>query len=72
MNYDVESNIISWEISKDEISHALELGNFIIHLSSSGKPILVEILEGSKFVGQIDKIKGLKDLGELKKTITTS
>jgi hypothetical protein len=57
MHYDNEANIISWEISKGEISHAREFGNFIIHLSPVGKPILVEILEASKFVGQLDKIK---------------
>ncbi|MFA4941488.1 MAG: hypothetical protein WC582_02735 [Patescibacteria group bacterium] len=57
MEYDNEANIISWEIAKGEISHAREFGNFIIHLSPAGKPILVEILEASKFVGQLDKIK---------------
>lgn len=57
MIYDPEANIICFEIAKGEISHAREFGNFIIHLSKSGKPILVEILDASKFVGQIDKLK---------------
>ena len=57
MQYDAETNILSWEIAKDPIDHALELGNFIIHLSKGKKPVLIEILNASKFVGQMDKIK---------------
>jgi hypothetical protein len=57
MQYDQETNILSWEITKDPIDHAIELGNFIIHLSKGKKPVLIEILNASKFVGQMDKIK---------------
>jgi len=57
MQYDIEANLISWEITKDPIVSSLELGNFIIHLSKAKKPVLIEILNASKFVGQIDKIK---------------
>ena len=57
MEYDNETNLISWEITGGKIDHAREFGNFIIHLSSSGKPILVEILDASKFVGQVSKLK---------------
>jgi uncharacterized protein YuzE len=62
MFYDPEANIICWEIAQGEINHAREFGNFIIHLSSSGKPILVEILEASKFIGQFNKLKPIPDL----------
>ncbi|MFA5360204.1 MAG: DUF2283 domain-containing protein [Patescibacteria group bacterium] len=57
MQYDIEANIISWEITKDPIKSAIELGNFIIHLSKAKKPVLIEILNASKFVGQMDKVK---------------
>lgn len=57
MQYDLEANLISWEITKDPIDHAIELGNFIIHLSKAKKPVLIEILNASKFVGQMDKVK---------------
>ena len=57
MQYDIEANIMSWEIAKDPIDHCLELGNFIIHLSKAKKPVLIEILNASKFVGQMDKVK---------------
>jgi len=61
MQYDIEANLISWEITKDPIDHCLELGNFIIHLSKAKKPVLIEILNASKFVGQMDKIKDIKN-----------
>ncbi|MFH1225687.1 MAG: DUF2283 domain-containing protein [bacterium] len=57
MQYDAEANILSWELTKDQIDHAIELGNFIVHLSKTKKPVLIEILNASKFVGQMDKIK---------------
>ena len=62
MLYDPEANIISWEIGKGKITHTSEFGNFIIHLSVAKKPILIEILDASKFIGQFDKIKNIKDL----------
>jgi len=66
MLYDIDANILSWELSRGAISHTREFGNFIIHVSKNGTPVLVEILNASKFVGQIDKLKGLKELKEIK------
>lgn len=57
MKYDIESNLLSWEIAKGQMSQAVDFGNFIIHLSNSGKPLLIEILNASKYKGQFDKIK---------------
>lgn len=48
------------ELGKGKISHAREFGNFIVHLSPAGKPVLIEILDASKFktkLGQVDVIK---------------
>ena len=67
MHYDPEANLISWELTKGQISHAVELGNFIIHLSPANTPILIEILNASKFIGQFDRIK----LEEFKKQIAS-
>ena len=62
MIYDPEANVLCWEIAKGKIDHVREIGNFIIHLSKAGKPILLEILDASKFIGQFDKLKNLKDI----------
>ena len=62
MHYDIESNILSWEIAQGKIDHVKEFGNFLIHLSANNKPILIEILDASKFKGEISKGKKLKEL----------
>ncbi|OGF26407.1 hypothetical protein A2331_05735 [Candidatus Falkowbacteria bacterium RIFOXYB2_FULL_34_18] len=62
MLYDAESNILNWEVSRGQIDHTIELGNFIIHVSKAKKPILIEILEASKFIGQFDKLKNIKQI----------
>lgn len=72
MIYDSESNILSWEVARGEITHAREFGGFIIHLSAANKPILIEILDASKFIGQFDKIKGLKNMREIKNVAATN
>ena len=57
MHYDTESNIISLEISKGKIDHVREVGNFLIHVAKNEKPILIEILDASKLVKQLNKFK---------------
>ncbi|MFH1822269.1 MAG: DUF2283 domain-containing protein [Patescibacteria group bacterium] len=61
MIYDPEANILCLEVSRGEITHVREFANFIIHVSKTEKPILIEILDASKFIGQIDKVK-VKDI----------
>ncbi len=68
MIFDPEANIICWEIAKGKISHTREFGNFIIHLTKAGKPVLIEILDAANIIGQFDKIKNIKDL---KKALST-
>lgn len=65
MIYDPETNILSWEITKRPISHAVEFGNFIIHLSKSRQPILIEILDATKFIGQLGKIHDVKQIEDM-------
>jgi len=67
MTYDPESNLISIEVAKGKIDHAREFGNFIIHMTKAGKPLLIEILDASKFVGQFDKLNNIKSIKELTK-----
>lgn len=69
MYYDPEANIISIELAGGQISNAREFGDFIIHTSPSGKPILIEILNADKFVGQFEKINELKNIKKLKEEI---
>jgi hypothetical protein len=65
MIYDPEANILSWEVGKGKIVYAREFGNMIIHLSKSGRPIMIEMLDASKFKGQFDKIKEVGDIPQV-------
>lgn len=65
MLYDPESNLLSIELAKGEISHAKDYGNFIIHLSKNNTPLLVEILDASKFMGQFEGLKNIKDIKKI-------
>lgn len=64
MHYDLEANIVSWEISKGKIYRVKEIGNFIVHLSQAGKPILIEILDASKFKTKLNKIETIQQISE--------
>ncbi|MCX6799913.1 MAG: DUF2283 domain-containing protein [Candidatus Falkowbacteria bacterium] len=57
MDYDIESNIAAFELTKGTITHALEFGNFIVHLSKNNTPVLIEILDASKFKTKLSEIK---------------
>ena len=68
MNYDLESNIMSLElIKKGKINHAIKFGNFVIHLSKTNTPILIEILDASKITKHFDKVKSLPALKKVMK-----
>ena len=61
MEYDIESNILSIQISDGKINHVKEFGDFIIHLSKGNKPLLIEILEASRFIGKFILDKNIKN-----------
>jgi len=69
MNYDPEANILSWELGKGKIKQTKEFGNFLLHLGANNKPILIEVLDASRFKSQSLKIP---DKGEVKKAISTN
>ncbi len=56
MFHDPESNLISIEIASGKITACIELGNFLIHVDKNKKPLLIEILDGGKFMAEIKKI----------------
>ena len=64
MKYDIDANIISWEISKGKITHTIELGSIIVHLSPAKKPVLIEILNASNFKTKLSDLKTIKQISE--------
>lgn len=65
MLYDTESNILSIEITQDDIVDTKEFGNLLVHIGKLGQPVLVEILDASKLVGKKEKLPSLGQLQNL-------
>ena len=44
MTYEPESDVLSWETSKQPIDYAEEFDNVVVHFSKKNKLVLMEIL----------------------------
>ena len=56
INYEPEADVLSIESSPAPIDYAKEVGNVVVHFTRNNQPVLLEILEASKF---LDKSKNL-------------
>lgn len=60
VKYDAKEDILMYEIAKDPIDYAEEMDSIIVHFTEDGKPVLLEILDASKFLAKtIRAAKGL-------------
>lgn len=50
IKYEPEADVLWWETSKGKIDHAEELGNMVVHFDKKNTPVMVEILEATKFL----------------------
>lgn len=48
VSYEAEADVLRWEISKDKIDYATEVGNLVVHYSKKHVPVYIEVLEASK------------------------
>ena len=64
MNFDLEANLLSWEIGKGKIAHVIEMGNFLVHVSPAGKPVLIEILNASNFKTKLSRLETIRQISE--------
>jgi len=58
VNYSSKEDILMYEVSDEPIDHAEEMDSVIVHFAKSGKPVLLEILDASKFLAQTMKATG--------------
>lgn len=65
MLYDPDSNILSIELSKDDIVDTKEIGNLLIHVGKLGQPVLIEILDASKLITKKEKLPSMVQLKNL-------
>ena len=56
VRYDREVDILTIELSDEDIDYAEEAGPIIIHFSKENKPVLIEILDASEFLAELTKI----------------
>ena len=52
ISYEPEADILMWEIAHQPIDSAREIGNVVIHFTKNNIPVLIEILEASKFLAR--------------------
>jgi len=61
ISYEPEADVLMWEISNQPIDFAKEIGNIVVHFSKKNIPVLVEILEASRFLAKVkDLVKRRK------------
>ena len=47
-----EADVLTWEITDKPIDFAKEVGNVIVHFTKNNMPVLIEVLEASKFLAK--------------------
>jgi hypothetical protein len=66
IRYELEADVLSWEITGQPIDYAKEVGNLVVHFTKHNMPVLVEILEASKFLTKVQKVFKLGAVTERK------
>jgi hypothetical protein len=56
VTYEPEADILSWEITKDPIEYAEEVGNMIVHFSKKHIPVFVEVLNAKSFLTKTNRM----------------
>ena len=50
ISYEPEADVLMWEITNQPIDYAKEIGDVVVHFTKDNTPVLIEILEASKFL----------------------
>lgn len=65
LKYSNEDDVLMIELNKEPIDYAEQKGDFIVHFSPKREAVLIEILDATRFLKDINKklpIKVKKDL----------
>ncbi len=52
VKYSADEDILLYEVSQEPIDYAEETGSVIVHFTKEGKPVLLEIMDASKFLAE--------------------
>ena len=60
--YYEDADLISWRLSNKSYEHASRSGDFVVHFSKDDEPVLIEILNASKFLKETSQLfpKGIQ------------
>ncbi len=58
VKYSTKEDILMYEVSDEPIDYAEEMDSVIVHFTRSGRPVLLEILDASRFLAQTIKATG--------------
>ena len=50
LTYSKDVDALLIELSSEPVDHASESGQFVVHCSKSGEPVILEILDAKEFV----------------------
>ena len=56
ISYEPEADVLTWEITDKPIDFAKEIGNVVVHFTKNNIPVLIEILEASKFLSKAENL----------------
>jgi len=63
ISYEPEADILMWEIVDKPIDYAKEIGDVVVHFTKNNVPVIIEILEASKFLSKAGDL--IKEKGEI-------
>ena len=50
ISYEPEADVLTWELTDEKIDYAEHVGDVIVHFTKKNTPVIIEILEASKFL----------------------
>ena len=56
INYEPEADVLTYEITNQPIDYAKEIGNIFVHFTKNNMPVLIEILEATKFLKKAERL----------------
>ncbi len=56
ISYEPEADVLMWEITNKPVDYAKEIGNVVVHFTKNNMPVLIEILEASRFLARVKNL----------------
>ena len=56
ISYEPEADVLMLEITNKPIDFAKEIDNVVVHFTKNNIPVLIEILEASKFLSKVKNL----------------